>query len=142
VRLRARAEAGQALIETIMLGLLMLVPLVWTLGVLAELHRGALAVTSAAREAGFDAAHSSAPPAAARAVDDAVRHAIADQGLDPRRARATWSVGAFTRGQAVEVRVAYPVAVLQAPVLGSVGGPVIWVRATHIARLDPFGSRP
>lgn len=44
--------------ETILLGLVLFVPVVWALGVLADLHRGALATSAAAREAGFDAARS------------------------------------------------------------------------------------
>ena len=46
---------GQAMIETIVLGLLMLVPLVWLLGVLADVHRTSLAAAAAVRAAGFAA---------------------------------------------------------------------------------------
>ena len=124
-----------------MLGLLLLAPLVWALGVLADLHRGALAATAAAREAGFDAAHAPSPAAAAVAVDEAVAGAFADQGLEASSARVRWSATPFARGAPVEVTVAYPVTVLQAPLLGRVAGPSIWVRAAHVARIDPYGSR-
>jgi hypothetical protein len=138
---RGDNETGLALIETVLLGTLMLVPIVWALGVLAELHRGALAATAAAREAGYEAAHAPSESAAANAIDNAVRQAFADQGLPGQDARVRWSAGGFRRGDAIEILVAYPVTVLQAPLLGRAGGPVVWVRAAHVARLDPFGSR-
>jgi hypothetical protein len=133
---------GAALIETLFLGLLLLVPLLWALGVLADLHRGALATTAAAREAGRDAARSSSVVEAETAVEAAVRQAFADTGLDPLAARVTWSSGGgLKRGDAVEVEVGYPVTVVQAPLLGRVAGPSIWVTASHAVRVDPFASR-
>jgi hypothetical protein len=138
---RRSDDAGQALVETIMLGLLMLVPLLWALGVLADLHRAALSSAAAAREAGFDASHASSLTEGADEVARAVHRAFADNGLDPRRVRVAWSADRLARGGAVEVRVAYPVTVFQAPLLGDVGGPWIWVRAEHVARIDRFGSR-
>lgn len=138
-----RADAGQALVETILLGLLLLVPLMWCLGVLADLHRSALGTTAAAREAAADGARSTTPADAARSVDRAVASALDDEGLDPARARVDVSIPAgLERGAPVEVEVAYPVTVLQAPLIGRVSGPSIWVRARGIARVDPYRSRP
>ena len=137
----ARRESGFAMIETILLGLLLLVPLIWVLGVLADVHRAALATTAAVREAGFEAARTTARSDAARAIDRAVAEAFANQGLDPSSARVSVSTGGLRRGGAVEVEVAYPVTVVQAPLLGRVSGPSIWVRARHVARIDPFRSR-
>jgi hypothetical protein len=135
------SESGQAVVEALLLGMLMLVPLIWTLGVLADLHRSALAATAAAREAGFDAARSATLAAADAAVAEAVERALADQGLDPREARVRWDAGSsLRRGGAVEVEVAYPVTVVQAPLLGRVSGPSVWVRARHVARVDPYRS--
>lgn len=141
--MRRRASAGFALVETILLGLLLLVPLIWVLTVLADLHRTALAATAAVREAGFEAARSTDPAEAARAVERAVGEAFANQGLDPRVARVEiGGVSGLARGAPIEVEVSYPVTVLQAPLLGRVAGPSIWVRASHIARIDPYRSRP
>ena len=134
-------QAGMAVIETILFGMLLLVPLMWALGVLADLHKSALAATSAAREAGFDAAAADDLAGAARAVDEAVTRAFVDQGLDPSRARVEWNASSdLARGSEVEVEVAYPVSVAQAPILGSLAGPSIWVNAHHSARSDPFRS--
>ena len=138
----ARAEAGASLIETILLGLLFLVPVIWALGVLSEMHRGALAATAGAREAGFEASRLTSPADASRAADVAVRRAFADHGLDPSKATVSMSSGGLGRGDPIEVEVAYPVTVLQAPILGRVAGPSVWIRADHIARVDPYRSRP
>ena len=140
--MRAGAEPGQATIETVLLALLLLVPLVWALGVMADLHRGALATTAAAREAGFDAVRQPDVSAAAVAIDVAVDRAFVDHGLDPADATVRWSGSGLRRGEAVEVEVSYAVSVLQAPLLGRVAGPSITVEARHLARVAPFRSRP
>jgi hypothetical protein len=125
----------------LLLGMLLLVPLIWALGVLADLHRGALATAAAAREAGFQAATASSETTAAAAVEAAVARALSDGGIDPRRARASWAaVPRLERGAVVEVEVSYPVTVLQAPFLGRVAGPSIWVTSRHLARIDPYRS--
>jgi hypothetical protein len=137
----ARRQSGFALIETLLLGLLFLIPLVWALGVLAELHQAALASTAAAREAGIDAARASNMVDAGMAVEDAVARAFADEGLEAGDAHVAWSAGAgLERDGTVEVEVSYPVTVLQAPLLGQVSGPSIWVRAAHSVRVDPYRS--
>jgi hypothetical protein len=133
-------DSGQAMIETILLGLLLLVPLVWMLGVLADVHRTSLAATAAVRAAGFEAARSESAPDAELAIDDAVARAFTAHGLDPSDVLVDWR-GGLGRGQRVEIEVGYPVAVAQAPLLGRLGGPSLWVRARHIARVDPYRSR-
>jgi len=137
------SERGAALIETVLLGLILIVPLIWALGVLGALQRGALAATAAAREAGLDAARATDAASADRAVVAAVATAFRNQGLDPKEARVRWTVGSrFARGAAVEVEVRWPVTVLQAPLLGEVSGPSVWVEARHVARVDLYRSRP
>lgn len=136
-----REEGGFALLEVIMLGLVLLVPVVWMLTVASEMHRGALATTAAVREAGNEAARSADRVSAGRAVHRAVEEALTDHGLDASSARIKWSFD-FTRGGAVEVQVSYPVTVLRAPLIGDVGGPSVWIRAGHTARIDPFRSSP
>jgi hypothetical protein len=137
----ARRQSGFALTEVMLLGLLFLIPLIWAIGVLAELHRAALASSAASREAGLDAARSADLLEAGRAIDDAVARAFTDVGLEPEDAQVVWSAGSgLERGGAVEVEVTYPVTVLQAPFLGQVSGPSIWVRAVHSVRVDPYRS--
>jgi Flp pilus assembly protein TadG len=134
-------ERGMAMIETLLLGLLLLVPLIWMLGVLSEMHRAALATTTAAREAGFDAARASNAREAETRIDAAVAASLADHGVDPSRADVHWTAD-LSRGGKVELRVSYDVPVLQAPFLGSPGGPSIPVTASHVAIVDPYRSRP
>lgn len=138
----SRREEGQAVIETILIGLLLLAPLIWTLTVLADLQRGALAATAAAREAGFEAARSMSWQDAARAVDQAVAQAFRDHGLDVSQAEVRWAAErGLPRGGVVEVRVSYPVSVARVPFLGRLRRPAVWVRASHTARSDRYRSR-
>jgi hypothetical protein len=135
------SEAGQALAESILVGLLLLVPLIWALGVLSQLHAGALAATAAAREAGFEAARSASLSEADRAVEVAVHQAFVDHALDPTAARVAWTASRLERGDPVIVEVSFPVEVLGAPLLGRLPTTSVWVRARHVARVHPFGSR-
>ena len=137
-----RDERGFAMVETILIGLLLLVPLMWLLGVLSDLHRGALASTAAAREAGVEAARLTDAASIDAVVEQAVSQAFVDHGLDPRRAEIDVHAAGGARGAAVEVVVSYDVTVLQAPLLGKVTGPSIEVSAKHVARVDPYASRP
>jgi hypothetical protein len=134
-------ERGQALIETLLLGLILMAPLLWGLGVLADLHRAALATSAAAREAGFEAARSIDPLGARSLANDAVFAALRDNGLDPSKARVDWSIGRLERGAPIEVVISYPVPVFQAPFIGQVSGPAIWTHAKSVARIDRYRSR-
>jgi hypothetical protein len=137
----SRGDDGQSLIETIILSLLFFVPLIWAIGVLADLHKSALAATAAAREAGFEAARASSAEEARQAVARAVSEAFVNHGITPGDAQIDVSMSGFERGESIEVRVGYPVTVLQAPLLGRVAGPSVWVNASHVAIIDPYRSR-
>lgn len=127
------------MVEGVLLALVLMVPVVWLLGVLADVHRGALAATAAAREAGFAAARATDRAAANAAVQAAVVTAFDNHGADARRVQVRWG-GSVARGGRVEVVVSYPVSVLQGPFLGRVADPVVWVRARHAAVVDRYGS--
>ncbi|MGH2756824.1 MAG: hypothetical protein ACRDI3_03455 [Actinomycetota bacterium] len=135
-------QRGQALIETILISLILLVPLIWTLGVLADLHRAALAATSAARDAGAEAVGARTALSVRQAIDRAIARAFESHQLDPELARVhTRSDPSLPRGSAVSIEIKFPVTVLQAPFLGRVSGPSIWVEARHVTRVPLFGSR-
>ena len=135
-------ERGQALIETLLLGLLLLVPLMWTLMVLSELHAAALAASSAVRDAGVVAAEAASENDARAEIDRAVYTAFLDQGLPPGRVDTRWDVvPRFERGARVEIAVRFPVRVLRIPFVSGALGPSIWIDAKHVARLHPFVSR-
>jgi hypothetical protein len=140
--MKSRDDSGMALVETILLSLVLLVPLVWALGVLADVHRGALATTAAAREGALAAARADSFDEALQDLESSIAYALADHGLDFESARVKSSVPRQrTRGALVEVEVAYPVAVLQAPFLGRVAGPSVAVRSANVVRIDPYRSR-
>lgn len=137
-----RNDRGQALMESILLGLVLLAPLIWLLTVLGTVHRAALATSAAAREAGWEVASAVDVETARNSLDRAVSVALKDQELDPGSARieTEWAPG-LERGTAVLIQVSYPVPVLSAPFLGSISKPVLWIEAVHVARIDPFRSR-
>jgi hypothetical protein len=137
-----RDERGFALTEALLLGLVLLVPLLWLLGVLSDLQRGALASSAAAKEAGAEAARWTDERTMGQVVDQTVAQVFRDHGLDPQDAEVVLRGGGGARGSAVEVIVGYEVPVLQVPFLGRVSGPSIGVTARHIARVDPYASRP
>ncbi len=140
--MRRDHEDGQALLETIILGLLLIVPIIWLLGLLGEMQRAALATTSAAREAAADASRSTDASGARGSIARAVRISLLDQGLDPSRVRVQASTpSGFARGGIVRVRVSYPVQALAVPLLGSLTDPVIWVRSQSSMVIEPYRSR-
>ena len=75
-------EQGSAVVEFVLLGLVLLVPLMYLALAVSVVHGSVLGVTQAAREAGRAYATGTARTAAARA-EYAARLALADQGLPP-----------------------------------------------------------
>lgn len=132
-------ERGMALVEVILLGLVLIVPLVWLLGFLDHVHRAALGATAAARSAGFVAA--AAPdPADASQIEQAVAIALEDQELAVDRVELDVSVSNDGgRGDLVHVELRYPVPMLQVPRLGDF--PALIVKARHEVVIDPYRSR-
>jgi hypothetical protein len=137
-----RKEFGHALVEVVILGLVLLVPVIWMMSVFSELHAAALATTSAVREAGFEAARSGDALSAGKGITSSVQTAIADHGLEPDRADLAWTpTEGWRRGGAVEIVVTYRVPVFQAPLLGAVTEPSISVDARHVTSIDRYRSR-
>jgi hypothetical protein len=134
-------QEGSALLEVIVVGLLLLMPLVWALTVLSDLHRASLAAAAAVNAAATDAARAPSREVAARAVETGVVGALADHGIDPGTADVTFRTSRWTRGGELLVGVGVPVPVTRAPFLGPLAGPNLWTRATGIRRIDPFRSR-
>ena len=127
-----------ALVEAILLGLVLMVPLVWMLGFLDHVHRAALGATAAARSAGFEVAASVNPDDTQ--VERAVALALKDQGLAAGDAKVDVRVSDDgDRGGLVEVEVRYPVPMLNLPSVGPL--PSLWVSARHAALVDPYRSR-
>jgi hypothetical protein len=129
-----------ALVESILLGLVMIVPLVWGLVMLDHVHRAALGATTAAREAGLAAGRLADSTIDRSSVDRAVALALRSQQLDTDRARVELSFPeGMVRGGLVRVGIRYPVPMLDLPVLGEL--PSVWVTAHHDAVIDRYRSR-
>ena len=79
---RVRDERGTAIVETVWLGILLLVPLVYVVLSVFEVQRGAFATTTAARSAARAFALAPDDAAGAVAARAAARQAFADQGID------------------------------------------------------------
>lgn len=83
-RARRRAvpgEAGNAIVEFVFVGLLVMVPLIYFLLAVFDLQRNTFAVTQAAREAGRAMATAPTVAAGKARAQYAARLALADQGL-------------------------------------------------------------
>lgn len=133
-----RDQSGMALVESILLGLVTIVPLVWGLAMLDHVHRAALGATNAAREAGFAASRSEGGDQGS--VDRAVALALKSQNLDGGRARVQIAFPqGRVRGGLIRVAIRYPVPLFDLPVLG--GAPSVWVTAHHHALIDRHRSR-
>ena len=132
----SRSESGAATLEVMVLGIVLIVPLIWLLGVLAELHRVALATDAAVREVGWEVAHDGTPDS----IDSTAAAAFADHGLEASDGHVWWE-GSTERGQMLVVRAAFPVRVASFPLLGSLSAPTIVVEATHRVRVPSFRSR-
>jgi hypothetical protein len=139
-----KRERGQALIETILIGLILFVPLFWLLGVLSDMHRGALATASAVRDAGSEMSIASDMLSGTAAMDSAISQALTDQGLDPNGAEVRVSApNGVARGARVTIEVSVPVQIAQAPLLGEAPwGPKIWIRSSLVTTVERYASRP
>lgn len=134
-------EKGYAVMEAVLVGLVLTVPLIWVLTAAASLHRSALASASAVREAGFAASRAGTASEATAHARSALGRALSERGVDPSRVRIdlSWR-SSLGRAGAVQVRIETPVDVLRIPFVGRRLGPVIWIRARHLAHVEPYRS--
>ncbi len=139
---RLRKEDGHAVLEAIVFGLVLLVPVFWMLAVVAELHAVALGASSASREAGFEAARTTSRVEGDRRVMEIVARTMNDHGLDHNRSSVRWvPAPGWRRGGQIEVVVAYSVPAFQIPLLGELPEPSLVVTARHVATIDRYRSR-
>ncbi len=144
-RAHARQERGSAVVEFVVLGVLLLVPLVYLVLVLARVQSGAFAVSQAAREAGRAFVTASTDEEAAPRAEAAARisfedHDFADTGRLTVACASDPCLGPDARVRTTAT-VSVPLPLVPAFVRGSVPLSVP-VSATHVATVDRFrGAR-
>ncbi|WP_432477176.1 hypothetical protein [Nocardioides sp. GXQ0305] len=136
-----RGEDGTALVELVLLGIILLVPLVWVLLSVFEVQRGAFASTSAARSAARAFALADTDAAGEADARAAIRQAFDDQGgagRDFRFAVSCGSADCHTAGEVITVRVWTRVDLPLLP--GILGGdaPSVALDATHTVPVGQF----
>ncbi len=136
-------ERGNAIVEFVWLGVLLLVPLVWLVLGVFEVQRGAFATTSAARSAGQAFIGASDETQGRHRAQAAAERALADQGLTgvPVSVTIVCSLG---RGHCLEgtsvvtVRVATEVRLPWTPNLFGAGRPALHLDASHTVAVGRY----
>ena len=133
-----RRESGSALIEFLVGAIMLLVPLAYAVGILADVQRATLATSAAARAAGRSFVLADSAPAGRRAAEEAMREVLVNYWLDPGRGELSVT-GDLERASSVRVAVAYPVPVFKVPFVGVFdNGERFTVRSVHFTRVDRY----
>lgn len=143
-RPRARDDDGNALVEFVYLGLLLMVPLVYVLLTVFQVQSAAFGVTEAARQAGRAFARADTLDQGLARADAAAALALQDQGVpDGGRPEIACSDVCLTPGSTVTVTVRYRVRLM---FLGTFfarsSAPSIPVTAVHTQVVDTFQEAP
>lgn len=139
---RARREEGSAIVEFVMLGVILLIPLVYLVLTMARVQAGAYAVSMAAREAGRAFVTAADEETAYGRAGAAAAIAFADHGFGPQVSRVSIACSVspcLTPGAAVhtDARVVVPLPLIPGFVRGVV--PLeMPVSATHVSTVDRF----
>ncbi|AKU16260.1 TadE/TadG family type IV pilus assembly protein [Luteipulveratus mongoliensis] len=141
---RARRDRGTAVIEFVVLGVLMTLPVFYLIVALARLQAGTYAVAAASREAGRTFVTASTEDEAAGRAQASARMAFQDQGFGGRGSvRVSCDASpCLTRDATVrtyaEVEVRLP---LIPDLLSGVLPTSITVSADHAEKVDRFGAK-
>ncbi len=143
-RAGARDDEGNALVEFVYLGLLLMVPLVYVLLTVFQVQSAAFGVTEAARQAGRAFARADTLDQGLARADAAAALALQDQGVhDGGRPEIACSDVCLTPGSTVTVTVRYRVRLM---FLGTFfarsSAPSIPVTAVHTQVVDTFQEAP
>lgn len=136
-----RADRGSALLEVIVLGILVLVPVAYVVLAVAAVQSAAFASAQAVREAGRAFASAATPRAAAERAEVAARLALADQGFDlPRDALrlACFRGACLAPGSIVEVRLTWQVALPWLPATLGEQPVAIPIEAAQVVPIDDY----
>jgi hypothetical protein len=138
-------------VEFVAVFLTLVVPLVYAIAVMADVQRGLLAVSTAAREVGRVYVTASNPAEASGRAQVAYEDVMRNFGYQARDPRAHLAVrtacpptapagcgGQLGPGMEVTVVVTYRVPVARLPFIGAIAGPDFPVGATHHTRVDRY----
>ena len=143
---RPRDERGNGVVEFVWLGILLLVPMVWIVLSVFDVQRGAFGISAAARSAAR--AYALAPDDGSGSVRarEAVRVAMADQGLDqPVDVRITctpYPSDCHAGTSVITVRVASAVRLPWLPDALGGGAPTFALDATQTVPIGRFQEVP
>lgn len=138
---RVHDDRGAAILEFVVLGICVIMPLVYVVLTVMQVQSAAYAVTAAAREAGRALATA---PTTAEGLDRAelaVRLALADQGLPATDALVVECPSCWRSGGTTTVRIAVDLALPLIPDgFGTISA--VPVSAEHLVTADRYVSAP
>ena len=141
---RNRDEQGNAVVEFVFLGILLMVPLVYVLLTVFQVQSAAFGVTEAARQAGRAFAVSASTDQGWASASIAAQLAMADQGIrGSGPPEITCPAGCLTPGSTVTVTMRYRVPLLfLGAMFSQTTAPSIPVTAVHTQVVDTFQAAP
>ena len=145
---RTGDDGGSATVEFVLISMLLLVPFAYVLLTVFQIQRAAYGATQAAQEAARAFVTSPTGGQAQARMQDAVRLALADQGIDARTAAVTVTVRCsadpcLTPGGTVTVNVVDKVALPWVPTMLGHPAATIEVSAAHVQTVDVYrAGRP
>lgn len=131
------SEQGSSLIESLILGILILLPIAFMVVEFGEIQRAAIGVSAASREAGRAFVTSRSNSEAESRARAAANSVMSIHRLDPSRATVSIA-GELKRGSEVRVEVTYRTPEVPLPLLGAI--PAMTLRSSHIETVDRHRS--
>lgn len=131
------AEQGSSLIESLILGILILLPIAFMVVEFGEIQRASIGVSAASREAGRAFVTSRSAGEAESRARAAANSVMSIHRLDPSRTTVSIA-GELKRGTEVRVEVTYRTPKVPVPLLGAI--PAMTLRSAHVEMVDRHRS--
>lgn len=126
-------DRGGSLIESLLLGVVLLLPIAFVVVEFGEIQRAAIGISAASREGGRAFVTASSPSEANERAELAIRRVLSLHRLDPGRSVVSID-GRLTRGGEVRVHVEYRTPKVPVPLIGEIPG--ITLRSAHLEQVD------
>lgn len=134
---RQNPEQGSSLIESLILGIMILLPIAFMVVEFGEIQRASIGVSAASREAGRAFVTSKTNGEAESRARLAANSVMSIHRLDPSRVTVRIT-GELKRGSEVRVEVIYRTHEVPVPLLGAI--PAITLRSDHVEMVDRHRS--